>query len=289
MSKRPVTFRVIDQLRRTVVAVPLLVLLLVVGALVVIVAGFFPIGAKGGHIPPLGDLFPYVRSQSVAFYSRYVPPAVVSLEEAAVVQRGASHYAAACASCHGAPGMVQPKFTEGMLPMPPHLAETDLIENRSPEELYFVVAEGIKSSGMGAWPAEERPSEIWSVVAFLERLRGMGEEEYRRLAAVEAPPAPELAGVSASVRGQLESCARCHGYDGVGKPSGAFPNLSLLEDDYMRLSLRAYKEERRHSGIMQTQIHPVSREAIGERIEDVAEEEDIRVLNPTYVEVEVNE
>src|SRR5690606_6561029 len=60
-----------------------------------------------------------------------------------------------------------------------------------------------------------------------------------------APPASRLA--SAIDR----SCARCHGGDGLGRGSPAFPPLAAQREAYLMNALEAYARGERHSGIME--------------------------------------
>jgi cytochrome c553 len=50
----------------------------------------------------------------------------------------------------------------------------------------------------------------------------------------------------------LDNCARCHGHDGAGRGTGAFPRIGGQHRDYLEASLKSYAEGRRASGIMQT-------------------------------------
>src|SRR5690606_28499476 len=49
----------------------------------------------------------------------------------------------------------------------------------------------------------------------------------------------------------LTECARCHGADGAGRGTGAFPRLAGQRPDYLFASLRAYAGRSRASGVMQ--------------------------------------
>ena len=51
-------------------------------------------------------------------------------------------------------------------------------------------------------------------------------------------------------RAILESCARCHGTDGLVRGVGAFPKLARQNFEYLSFSLHAYRLGERHSGVM---------------------------------------
>ena len=59
------------------------------------------------------------------------------------------------------------KFSEGLNPGPPDLK--DVVGGLEPRELFWVVKNGIKMTGMPSFGAIGVPDEeIWSIVAFLE-------------------------------------------------------------------------------------------------------------------------
>ena len=86
------------------------------------------------------------------------------------------------------------------------------------------------------------------MVAFLLVLPDLDAGEYRQLVHSEPVSAPQPVGVPRVIR---ESCARCHGVDGRGRGSGAFPHLAGQRPDYLFAALQAYARGRRHSGIME--------------------------------------
>jgi cytochrome c553 len=49
----------------------------------------------------------------------------------------------------------------------------------------------------------------------------------------------------------IGACVRCHGIDGAGRPSGAFPRLDMQAADYLYRALEEYASGLRPSGIMQ--------------------------------------
>ena len=102
------------------------------------------------------------------------------------MQAGAKAFAAHnCANCHGAPGVSWAKFSEGLHPDPPDLKE--VVDHRSPSQLFWVVKNGINMTGMPSFAlAGAKDDEIWSIVAFLKKLPSVSEADYK---AWTAPPA----------------------------------------------------------------------------------------------------
>src|SRR5262249_31819933 len=100
------------------------------------------------------------------------------LGEQAQVVSGTSHFAEHCSSCHTAPGVEASELAKGMYPRPPIL--TKAAKQWSDAELFWIIRNGIKMSGMPAWP-DHSNDDIWSIVAFLKKLPAMSEQDYGNL------------------------------------------------------------------------------------------------------------
>src|SRR3546814_3075984 len=144
-----------------------------------------------------------------------------------------------------------------MLPLPPDLPDTRGAWDAA--ELFWIVKNGLKYTGMPAWVARDRDDEVWAVVAFLRRLPGLGAEEYLELSRLPDGDASgrsieESARLIASagpVGDDLIACARCHGLTGNGGGARAFPRLAGQNKRYLLQSLRNYADGSRPSGLMQ--------------------------------------
>jgi cytochrome c553 len=221
-------------------------------------SGLLNIAASGGHWAITDWFLHYVMRQSVETHSMAIeaPP----LDDPALVHRGAGHYATGCAPCHGAPGQERSAVARAMTPPPPFLPER--VAEWQPNELFWIVQNGVKFTGMPAWAAPERSDEVWAMVAFLLQLPMMEPERYRELALGELAGAmPVHAGLEALAdpfEPLLADCARCHGRDGAGRGVGAFPKLGGQSEDYLLATLQAYALGARRSGIMQPAAHGLS-------------------------------
>ncbi|PTR20511.1 cbb3-type cytochrome c oxidase subunit III [Cereibacter azotoformans] len=161
---------------------------------------------------------------------------------------GARHYDSACRVCHGAPGVTQGATVRAMLPAPPPIG--DAVRDWRPNELGWIVREGVKMSGMPGWPSA-RNDEVWPVVAFLTRVRGMRPEHYAALvgpATAEGPPG-------------FGSCAGCHGIDGLSG-NERIPRLDIQTPDYLEMALLTYRDGRRQSGYMRHAASAVPAETL---------------------------
>jgi mono/diheme cytochrome c family protein len=102
---------------------------------------------------------------------------VPSLNDSSLVVTGFEHYNAMCVTCHGAPGREPDELAQGLNPPAPDLTQstTDL----SPAEMFLIVKNGIKMTGMPAWGQTHSDSAIWAIVAFLQRLQTLTPETYK--------------------------------------------------------------------------------------------------------------
>ena len=97
----------------------------------------------------------------------------------AMVEAGAGEYKAMCQHCHGGPGIDRAGWAEGMLPQPPHL--TEAAAHWEPNEIYWILDHGIKSSGMPAFGPSHEDEALWNLTAFVTDLPGMTQAEYEAL------------------------------------------------------------------------------------------------------------
>jgi cytochrome c553 len=150
---------------------------------------------------------------------------------------------------------------------PPELSKA--VKDWTSTELFWIVKNGIKYTGMPSWVALERDDEVWAVVAFLKKLPGLDVAQYRALAlgAVEltAQSGREIA-TAQSTYDAIAACARCHGAEQRGPMSNLVPSLHGQPAAYLARALRAYAAGQRKSGIMQ----PVAAELEREEIEKVS-------------------
>ena len=220
----------------------LLVIGLLAGALalaaVVLYAGFYNIAATHQHFRPTFWLLKTGLRESVERRARRieVPP----LDDPGLASRGLALYHAQCRQCHGAPGFSPELFALGMTPVPTNLAYST--RERTPAELYWVVKNGIKMTGMPAWEFRLADNDIWAVVAFLRELALLSPEQYagrvRGGTSAPFPTADEPQTPGDAKRGKVAleqyACPTCHRIPGVvGEQAPVGPPLD-------RLALRQY-------------------------------------------------
>jgi len=235
----------------------LLALVAAVGGGAVIFFGLYNIGASSGHWSVTNWAIHGAMRQIVS--ARASGTEVPDLNDPAMVRLGAGHYETGCAPCHGTPGRPRGAIVRQMTPSPPDLAER--IAYWEPPELFWIVENGIKFTGMPAWPARGREDEVWAMVAFLQELPEMSAERYHTLANGPADALGDTE-VSEPVRRALRDCVRCHDDDGRGDPNGAFPRLDIQSDAALETALHAYAAGDRASGVMQAATMELDRETL---------------------------
>lgn len=99
-------------------------------------------------------------------------------------QAGFTHYSQSCVHCHGAPDVEPSVFGRTMSPPPPDLSVSarDLTE----AQLYLVVHDGVRMSGMPAFGRYLTDEEIAQVVRFVRDIEHVTPEQKRTLAAITA-------------------------------------------------------------------------------------------------------
>jgi cytochrome c553 len=239
--------RVFDlSLRQILVGAIAAAALVAVAAAMFVLSGLYNVSASREHLDVTTWMLDLVRRQSIRTHSLGVgePPR----QSADAVRLGAAHYELGCAACHGAPGRPASALQAAMLPSPPSFAEPAF--RWSPKQLYWIVLNGQKYTGMPSWIAPRREDEVWPVVAFLARISSLDAAAYRELAGLSEGRSAFGRELS-TTRAQLQVCARCHGAPGAVPPIDIVPALSGQSHAYLLRSLQDYAEGRRPSGYMQ--------------------------------------
>ena len=156
---------------------------LIAGLLIVLLAaagmfvwsGIFNVSANEKHWDITTRLLETVRERSI--HARSGDIEVPPLDGQDMLSRGAKNFSAMCAQCHLAPGMEETELSLGLYPAPPvfYRSEHGI---HDPAATFWTIKNGLKLTGMPAWGAFHSDQQIWELVAFLSKLKGMGEDEY---------------------------------------------------------------------------------------------------------------
>lgn len=153
------------------------------GGLGIVETGAFDIRASTPHGPLVAWATHATMIHAVDWRAAGVqaPPVFTGEETVAGLQL----YERDCLPCHGGPGTKRAPLARGMNPSPPFLL--DAARRWTPGQLYWIVKNGVKMTGMPAWGAADSDGQIWDIVAFLEAMPTTKPADFqRRIAADEA-------------------------------------------------------------------------------------------------------
>ena len=162
---------------KTLALIGLLAILGVIAAAVFFFGGYYSVAAMVEDGPIVKWALTHIRQASIARHATDTPP--MSLDDPAVVQAGARAFSErGCMNCHGGPGVNWAKFSEGLRPDPPDLKE--LADQRRPQDLFWVIKNGIHMTGMPSFGLIEVPDqEIWTIVAFVKKLPSVTDADFK--------------------------------------------------------------------------------------------------------------
>jgi mono/diheme cytochrome c family protein len=159
-----------------------------IGAGVFFFGGYFSVAATTEDPAAVNWALIKVRSASINRHATEAP--AVALDNPVTIRSGARAFSQrGCTNCHGGPGVEWAKFSEGLNPDPPDLKE--VVDSRTPAQLFWVIKNGIKMTGMPSFGKIEVPdAEIWSIAAFLKKLPTVSDQDFKEWSAAPAPAQP---------------------------------------------------------------------------------------------------
>ena len=151
--------------------------IVLIGGAVFVYSGAYDIAATDPHWRITERILETARVRSIKAHATGIvaPP---RLDDPARIPMGIEHFAAHCAVCHGAPGVPHGDIAQGLYPPPPDLAKTAPLYSSA--ELFWIVKNGIKMTGMPAW-SDHSDAELWATVAFIKKLPDISEQDYAKL------------------------------------------------------------------------------------------------------------
>ncbi|VVM07655.1 cytochrome c oxidase cbb3-type subunit III [Methylacidimicrobium cyclopophantes] len=96
------------------------------------------------------------------------------------LQQGMEHYADHCAQCHANNGSGETEMGKTLYPRPPDMRKQET-QSLTDGELYYIIHNGIRMTGMPAWGEEGHDAESWKLVLFLRHLPKLTREEEREM------------------------------------------------------------------------------------------------------------
>ncbi|HKI45365.1 MAG TPA: cytochrome c [Balneolales bacterium] len=98
------------------------------------------------------------------------------LADSTMIAHGFKRYNEMCVGCHGAPGVKRGDGGKGLDPHPPDLARS--AKEMPAKNLFWVIKNGIKSTGMPSFGKTHSDQKIQDIVAFLEQMKNMTPQQY---------------------------------------------------------------------------------------------------------------
>jgi len=148
-----------------------IIIALGLGAVVVIV-GFYQINIDALHEPGHLETVLATRAKHILVHRssrNSIPPAPTDLQ--ASIEEGDKLFGTECAACHGLDGHTPTDAGRWMYPRAVDLTSPE-VQQYSDRELFWIVKNGIRLSGMPAFGRVESDEHIWDLSNYVRTLRG---------------------------------------------------------------------------------------------------------------------
>lgn len=100
---------------------------------------------------------------------------------AEVLAQARAHWADHCAVCHANDGSGQTEIGRSLYPKPPDMRQSST-QAQSDGELYYVIQNGVRLTGMPAWgEAGHEDHETWALVAFIRTLPKLTADDLKQM------------------------------------------------------------------------------------------------------------
>lgn len=156
----------------------LLIIVLAAGLAFALYKGMYNVGATSPHNKAVKLILHESMEMSVKNHAKDIK--APDLGDEKMINSGFVQYDSMCAMCHGAPGIPESVLHIGLNPEPPELYEEN--DEWTQSELFWITKNGIKMTGMPAYGPTHSDEEIWAIVAFLQVLPNLSEQEYKSYA-----------------------------------------------------------------------------------------------------------
>ena len=150
-------------------------------AIIFISTGIYNVSVTSPDPRPLRWIFSRTRDNSVEHHAKGI--AVPPLSDSLTINGGFSHYEDMCVGCHGAPGIERSEIGKGLYPHGPDLVHS--AKEMEPAKLFWVVKNGIKSTGIPGFGLTHSDRKIWAIVAFMEKMKDMTAQDYKTMMMVD--------------------------------------------------------------------------------------------------------
>ena len=91
-----------------------------------------------------------------------------------------AHWVDHCATCHALDGSGNTALGRNLYPPAPDMRAA-YVQTLADGELYYIITNGVRFTGMPAWGGEHTPEQTWQLVAFIRRLPTLSPEELKQM------------------------------------------------------------------------------------------------------------
>jgi mono/diheme cytochrome c family protein len=140
-------------------------------------AGFYNVAAVEPHASLTRWALTTAMQRSVKVQARSITPP--SMPQGQKIDEAFRAFDEMCVVCHGAPGKEPGVIGKGLQPPPPTLSEAAHRWSRA--ELFWIVKNGVRMTGMPAFGPTHSDDNLWLLVAFLQRLPNVSSSQYKKM------------------------------------------------------------------------------------------------------------
>ena len=109
-----------------------------------------------------------------------------------VLSEARAHFADHCATCHGNDGSGKTEIGQNLYPKPPDLRQSET-QNLTDGQIYYIIHNGIRLTGMPAWGGPGKDDDSWKLVLFIRHLPQMNPQEMKEMEPFNPKSAAERA------------------------------------------------------------------------------------------------
>jgi mono/diheme cytochrome c family protein len=151
----------------------------IAGLAVFVFSGIYNVSAVAPHWAVTLKILDGARNQSVTHHSKGI--VAPTLNDPNMQKAGFDHFHETCRLCHGAPGIDRNEFAQGLYPNPPDLASAELHGEKHDAQMFWIIKNGLKMTGMPAFGKTHTDSEIWDMVSFIDQLPTLQSDQYKAM------------------------------------------------------------------------------------------------------------
>lgn len=97
-----------------------------------------------------------------------------------ILSEASEHFADHCATCHGNDGSGKTEIGQHLYPKPPDMRQSGT-QNLTDGEIYYIIHNGIRLTGMPAWGDAGEDNDSWKLVLFIRHLPQITQAEMKEM------------------------------------------------------------------------------------------------------------